>query len=118
MLSSVVHPHLGITWFRKVDPIRATQATTLFEHVYQEYKHQYGPKTTAQPQTLPKQSASSNSFLDALCLVDVAIDETSVPSVSVTEFDRFLAIDPSFGIGSRDYPLLWWKVHSVHLYFI
>lgn len=105
----VLHPHLGIRWFRKVDPVRAEKAKVILEHAFNEYSHRYAPKIDPRPNTAPKRTASSNGFLDSLCLVDVEIDDSSI-SPTVSELDRFMAIDQHFGLGDRDYPLLWWRV--------
>jgi hypothetical protein len=93
---------------------------TVIEHVYQEYKHQYQPKLTAPPET--KRTASSNNFLDALCLVGVNVTmddpDEAAPPMLVGELDHFLALDKSFGVGDREYPLLWWKVSLVPVIFL
>jgi hypothetical protein len=109
-LLTVVHPHLGIGWFRKLDSDRANEALAILDYAYQEYNVKFGPKLVTPPATAPKRTASSNSFLDALCMVDVEVKDNFVPTAVMGELERFLALDKSFGLGDRDYPLLWWKV--------
>jgi hypothetical protein len=114
-ISAVVHPHLGITWFRKLDTDRAASASVIFEHAYNEYRHQHEPKVTNTPSTAPKRTQSSNHFLDAVCLVDVELDQEPESPMLANELERFLALDKAFNLGDRDYPLLWWKVCAMHL---
>jgi hypothetical protein len=106
---TVLHPHLGFNWFSKLGSDRAAKAKAIFEHAFKEYQCRYEPQppTTSNP---PKRTPSANNFLDSVCLVDLESESISLPTPFMSELDRFLSIDASFGLGDRENPLLWWKV--------
>ncbi|SRR6266545_2992182 len=113
----VLHPYLGISWFRKVDVTghRAEMAKTLFKHAYEGYK-------AAEPVPIPvarKLTASSSTFLDDISMADSADEVTAsdMPTIIFDELERFLQAYRIFGRGDPNGPLLWWKVScNVRIY--
>jgi hypothetical protein len=104
---------LNITWFRKLDPehrLTAERAQVLFEHAYESYRQIHADEETSQPQApaRPSRSGTLRSFLDDICMVDVA--DVSKPEVlPVSELKRFWdAFNTKFD--DPDGALTWWKV--------
>jgi hypothetical protein len=102
----VLHPCLGISWFRKIDVSgeRATHAETLFAHAFDSYKAAEPAPAPLEPKATP----SSSSFLDEICMIDTV--EDIPPAMAVSELDHYLQADRMFGPGHPNSPLLWWKV--------
>jgi hypothetical protein len=57
--------------------------------------------------TQPQQHPAPASFLDGICDFDDDDDTVTAPA---SELDLFFAAFRTHGRGSRDTPLLWWKV--------
>ncbi|KAJ7753923.1 hypothetical protein DFH07DRAFT_773938 [Mycena maculata] len=99
---------LGISWFQKMeserpkretDLLSAARAEVIFKHVYQSYQDIHAADST-QPQAPIKRSqpGTHGSFLDHVCMVDVA--ESTVPEV--TNYS-----------GDRNATLTWWKPRTI-----
>ncbi|KAJ7156332.1 hypothetical protein C8R46DRAFT_909917 [Mycena filopes] len=106
VIATVLHPFLGISWFRKMGEDRGENATTLFNFVYESYKtthdqQQQSPGAPAQP------TKTSSSFLDDVCMLDVP-EPQSTPLES--ELERFYSAFRTHGRGAANDPLAWWKV--------
>lgn len=104
----MLHPYLGISWFRRVDTSkeRARKATDLFEHAFKRYQ---AAEPAPEPVTRKSMSTSSfSSFIDDVSMADGPDEDPAVPAIS--EFDRYLEAHTRFGRGEPNRPLLWWKV--------
>lgn len=133
----VLHPSFGIAWFRKMEAeatstpeintdatetgpepprLTADRAKILFEHAYTSYSEIHGAQYS-QPTAAPVRSTpgSFNSFLDDICMVDVA--DTAPDAVVVPEIDRFWNAFKGYN-GDPNNPLKWWKVSAVMLNLI
>jgi len=109
----VLHPYLGISWFKKLGGSRADQATIIFEHAFLGYKAAEPPKSPPTPSNLAKSSTTS-SFLDDILMNDIPLSEDgSQAAEETTESKRFL--DISVPRGDPNKPLLWWKVSLVSI---
>ncbi|KAF5378354.1 hypothetical protein D9615_002986 [Tricholomella constricta] len=104
VIATVLHPCLGISWFRKLGGDRAEKAEILFKHVYE----QYCKARPASSQAPVQKTNSSSSFLDDVCMFGVA-DPEPTSNTQVGEVERFFASAKTFGVGEPNTPLLWWK---------
>lgn len=105
----MLHPHLGISWFRKLGADRAETALIIFKNAFDQYQ---ASATTDLDTSSTKPNATSDvemGFLDGVCMadVDLADDEITAP---IGEYDRFLAANVTFPKGDANRPLEWWKV--------
>ncbi|KAJ7827733.1 hypothetical protein B0H13DRAFT_1917484 [Mycena leptocephala] len=96
IIATLLHPSLGIAWFRKIDKEResasllnATRTEVLFEHVYESYQ-----KIHANNEESPTQGC-----------------DTAFPA---RELKRFWDAFQNYK-GDRNAPLAWWKVAA---YFV
>ena len=108
IFSAVLHPYLGISWFRRVDTTgeHARKATDLLEHAFKNYQ---AAEPTPKPVTRKLTSSSSfSSFIDDVSMADGEGEVPAVPAIS--ELERFLQAHTTFGRGDPNAPLLWWKV--------
>ncbi|KAF7349507.1 Dimer-Tnp-hAT domain-containing protein [Mycena sanguinolenta] len=108
IVATLLHPSLGISWFRKLDPahqLSAAHAQVLFEHVYDSYRRT--PVDTPRQPSAPTPPSRSTSFLDDICMVDVP--DISKPTVTVlTELERFWIAFDNYS-GPPNGTLKWWK---------
>jgi hypothetical protein len=120
----VLHPSLGIAWFRKVDrerkldptdPLCAARAEVIFEHVFDSYQQVGSNEESSQPTAAVKrrQPSKLGSFLDDIRMVDVA--EVAVPEVAVSELKRFWDAFKNYS-GDANTPLIWWKVRELNFF--
>ncbi|KAF7375808.1 Dimer-Tnp-hAT domain-containing protein [Mycena sanguinolenta] len=111
IVATLLHPSLGISWFRKLDPahqLSAAHAQVLFEHVYDSYRRT--PVDTPRQPSAPTPPSRSTSFLDDICMVDVP--DISKPTVTVlTELERFWIAFDNYS-GPPNGTLKWWKEHE------
>ncbi|KAF7372567.1 hypothetical protein MVEN_00119300 [Mycena venus] len=119
IIATLLHPSLGIAWFRKIDKEResdllnATRVEVLFEHVYESYQQIHGNNDEShQPKAAAQLSRPSTfgSFLDDICMANV--EDVSVPEIAPErELKRFWDAFKS-PKGDRNAPLTWWKEHE------
>lgn len=102
----MLHPYLGIAWFRRAGADRATQAEVLFEHAFNRYQEAH-PAPPPPIKTGPRAGNKFANFLDGVCMMGVA-DSDPIPEVG--EYDRYLKAAETSGRGSQNTPLEWWKV--------
>lgn len=97
----MLHPYLGITWFRRVGEERARLAEILFKHAFDRYQE-------ANPVALPpaemEQDANNpfSDFLDGVCML--GMDNNRPPIPEIGEYERYLAAAETSGRGSRNSP--------------
>jgi hypothetical protein len=83
----VLHPHLGISWFRKLG---AETALIIFKNAFDQYH--LPQRTVTDPDiSSTKPNATSDvemGFLDDICMadVDLADDEITARSASMIDF--------------------------------
>ncbi|KAF7371462.1 HATC-domain-containing protein [Mycena venus] len=121
IIATVLHPSLGLSWFRKLDQgeERPEYARILFTHAFQAYKKPYddekaasrAQKGNSDAQARPEASAS---FLDDICMFDVDDDDETPPTCAISELDQFFSAFQTYGRGDHDGPLLWWKEFAHH----
>jgi hypothetical protein len=113
----VLHPSLGIAWFRKIDKEReseslnATRAEVLFEHVYESYqKIHANNEESHQPKVVVPASrpGTFGSFLDDICMANVE-DVSGPVAPPESELKRFWDAFKNYK-GDCNAPLAWWKV--------
>jgi len=107
----VLHPYLGISWFRDFCWIDTTgesarKATDLLEHAFKNYQ---AAEPTPKPVTCKLMSSSSfSSFIDDISMADSEGEVPAVPAIS--KLEQFIQAHTTFGRGDLNAPLLWWKV--------
>jgi len=108
----VLHPYLGISWFRKLDESgeRANQALIIFGHAFKSYSEHEKPVEMV-PTTSTTTTNSSLSFLDSISLSDIPEPTAASNSQSLSELDRFYLVTKPVG-GDPNEPLAWWKIHA------
>jgi hypothetical protein len=104
---SVLHPHLGISWFRKLGADRAETALIIFKNAFDQYQ---ASATTDTSSTKPNATSDVEmGFLDDICMADVDLADNEI-TAAIGEYDRFLAANVTFPKGDANRPLEWWKV--------
>jgi len=108
----VLHPYLGILWFRKLDESgeRANQASIIFGHAFKSYSEHEKPVEMV-PTTSTTTTNSNLSFLDSISLSDIPEPTATSNSQSLSELDRFYLVTKPVG-GDPNKPLAWWKIHA------
>ncbi|KAF7351928.1 HATC-domain-containing protein [Mycena venus] len=118
IIATLLHPSLGITWFRKIDLERdsellsVTRAEVLFEHVYESYQQIHAGEESRQPKATAQLSRDGTfgSFLDDISMANV--EDASMPEiVPESELKRFWSAFKNYN-GDRNAPLTWWKEHE------
>ncbi|KAJ7660882.1 hypothetical protein DFH06DRAFT_988730, partial [Mycena polygramma] len=109
VVATMLHPYLGLPWFKKIGEgsDRADKAKILFEFVYDTYKKTHDRRQT---RSAPAQPKKTSSFLDDVCMIDIA-DEAPLPQQS--ELERFYIAARTYGRGAPNDPLAWWKVSTL-----
>ncbi|KAJ6484240.1 ribonuclease H-like domain-containing protein, partial [Mycena sanguinolenta] len=116
IVATLLHPSLGIQWFRKIDSERdseflsASRAEVLFEHVYESYQqnsaNEEPRQSEAPPQ--PRRAGKFSSFLQDICMSNVK-DIVESEIVIENELKGFWNAFNNYR-GDVNAPLTWWKV--------
>ncbi|KAJ7148098.1 hypothetical protein C8R43DRAFT_1069164 [Mycena crocata] len=109
VIATLLHPRLGMRWFKNLDKDRAANAKTLFEFAFDAYEKTHAEKLKRAPKSPRKVAKSGNSFLDDVCMLD-GDDDDLIPMQP--EFERFYMAYQTHGRGDINKPLAWWKVGS------
>ncbi|KAF7362862.1 Dimer-Tnp-hAT domain-containing protein [Mycena venus] len=119
IIVTVLHPSLGLSWFRKLDQgeERQEHAQILFTHVFQAYKKTYDDEKAASRaqegnSDVQARPVASASFLDDICMFDA--DDKIPLTGAINELDQFFSAFQTYGRGDHDGPLLWWKEFAHH----
>ncbi|KAJ7676984.1 hypothetical protein DFH06DRAFT_976182 [Mycena polygramma] len=116
VIATLLHPSLGIAWFRKNDAepgqhtTSAANAEVLFEHIYESYREVAASEDSNVPAPPPPRRSrpgTLGSFLDDICMADVA--DVAEPESTVSELARFWGAFKNYS-GDPKAPLTWWKV--------
>ncbi|KDR65759.1 hypothetical protein GALMADRAFT_1362644 [Galerina marginata CBS 339.88] len=83
VIATILHPYLGLLWFRKVDPasIRAEKAKILFQHAFARYE---AAEPVSEPITRqPAPTSSFSSFIDDVSMADSNVENApSAPTIT------------------------------------
>lgn len=117
----MLSPASGYAYFKKLGNDRASKARVLLQHVYEEYAKKDQNLEPAKD-TSSKTRADDTDLLSSIFLMDVEapLDPEEASELSavlrVSEFDRFIAVNPgSVTEEEQKNPLMWWKVQSRYL---
>ncbi|KAF7346859.1 Dimer-Tnp-hAT domain-containing protein [Mycena sanguinolenta] len=122
VIATLLHPSLGLAWFRKIDLERGTSdraptAQVIFEHAYKSYKRIHNTQVASERANRPKAVTPSHggtmsSFLDDVCMDDVEDVLDDVTSSSDSELKRWWNAFHTYGRGEKNAPLAWWKANE------
>ncbi|CAK5275191.1 unnamed protein product [Mycena citricolor] len=112
MIATLLHPSLGISWFKTYDPGSVDAAKILFEHAFESYNIRYNEEQAAKdsdmsmPSMSAKLSSHTSGLLDQICEYN---DEDECMEEVDSDLESFWKVFRKYGRGSRDDPLAWWK---------
>jgi hypothetical protein len=105
----VLHPHFGLSWFKKIGPDRAAYAKTLFEHVFARYQATHKQHVSPHTEKTASCATTGSGFFDDVAMIDIDDDEPD-PVPQKPEYERFYSAGKTHGKGGINAPLAWWKV--------
>lgn len=109
----MLHPHFGLSWFKKLGSERASYAKTLFEHVFASYARQRAAASGTAAVSAAGRKSTGSSFFDAICKIGVESDDEEPVEVEKPEYERFYKACRHRDPGDINTVLLWWKVQTL-----
>ncbi|KAF5313557.1 hypothetical protein D9758_018924 [Tetrapyrgos nigripes] len=113
VVATACHPAMRLNWFGPPDSDEYERASTIFQHIYEEYSQSTHPPTsglTSPSKPNNRNLPSNTSFLQSCLTLGSSFDDLGSGTLTASEYDRYTRGDG--GAGDIEKLLGWWKEHS------